>query len=211
MKVIVTLEKLFATTVWNADLPKLGPVANRFPFQLAEIDGGSGLDYNVRLGEFAENAIGDGVKFVGAGADTRDAESSIGRSTGPELIVLGVVLPRVATIRRIGISETDEEIRQRVRLGVLNDKLPRNGRALLFWRVIGSVNPGIWPLRRLFRRLRQRIAVHGVRIDGGVQVDKDRADDFGPLLSFCQRKVRSAVVSTAPVIEQRRIAAVVIV
>src|SRR5215469_11862700 len=164
MKVIVTLEKLFATTVWNADFPKLGPVANRFPFQLAEIDGDSGLDYNVRLGKFAENAIGDGVQFEGAGADIRDAESSIGRSTGPELIVLGVILPRTAAIRGIWISETDEQVRQRVRLGVLNDKLTGNGRAFLFRRVTRSVNPGIWPLRRLFRRLRQRIAVHGARI-----------------------------------------------
>ena len=90
-------------------------VANRLPFQLAEVERLAGVNRDIGLGEFAENAIGDRVKLVRSGANVGDAEAAIGRAADPKLIVFGVVLPGLAAIGGIGIGEADQEVRQRAR------------------------------------------------------------------------------------------------
>ena len=76
--VVVALEELGGGAVGDADLPELLAVADGLPVELAEVER-LARDYgDVGLGVLAEDAVGDGVKLVGAGADLGDGEVAVG-------------------------------------------------------------------------------------------------------------------------------------
>ena len=93
--VVVAFEELFGGAVGGADLEDLLAVVDGMPLDGAEVESVlAGGDGDVGGGVVrAEDAVGDGVELVDAGADVGDGEGSVGGAVGPELVVLGVVLP----------------------------------------------------------------------------------------------------------------------
>jgi hypothetical protein len=93
--VVIALVELFGGAVGRANLEDLLTVVDRVPLDGAEVEGLlAGGDGDVGGGVVrAEDSVGDGVELIGAGADVRLGEGAVGRTVGPELVVLGVVLP----------------------------------------------------------------------------------------------------------------------
>ena len=89
----VALEELVAGAVRVADLPDLPAIADGLPVELAQVQRLARFHGDVGLGVLAEDAVGEGVQRVGAGADVGDGESAVLSAVGPELVVVAVVRP----------------------------------------------------------------------------------------------------------------------
>ena len=76
-------------------------MADRCPWQLAQVERLARLDGDVGLRVLAEHAVGERVQGVVARTDVRDGEAAMVVAAGPELVVLGVGLP-VDRPRRAG-------------------------------------------------------------------------------------------------------------
>src|ERR1035437_3799557 len=93
--VIVALIEHLGGAVRRADLEYLLAEVGRLPLDGPEVErllaGGDG-DAGCSVVR-AEDTVGDGVKLVGARANVGDGEGAVSGAVGPELVVLGVVLP----------------------------------------------------------------------------------------------------------------------
>jgi hypothetical protein len=158
-----------------------------------------GLDGDIGLGEFTENAVGKGVERVGSGSDVGDLELAIIRAVVPELVVIAVVLPgdRVAvarpgdkSARRAGVirmSQTDGEIGQfgGGGLRVVKDELAGDVGTLGFVRVVHSVDPVKRPRGLDLFGLGQGIVPEGKGVvmprcrDGGIALRGRECGQFG--------------------------------
>ena len=97
VEIVVAFEEFGGGTIWNSDVPELFSVADYIcgcqtrsesvPQILA------GFHNDICQDEFAEDAVGDGVEGVLAGADVGDCEFSVRGAVDPEFVVFGVVLP----------------------------------------------------------------------------------------------------------------------
>ncbi len=89
----IALEEFIGGAVGVADFPDLLAIADRLPFDIAQVQHLAGFDGDVRLGELAEDAVGEGVQGVGSGSDVGERELAVFAAVVPELIEFGVVCP----------------------------------------------------------------------------------------------------------------------
>ena len=99
--IFIAFEEFRAVAVRDPDLPEGLAMANRCPWQLAQVERLARLDGDVGLRVLAEHAIGERVQGVVARTDVRDGEAAMVVAASPELVVLGVGLP-VDRPRRAG-------------------------------------------------------------------------------------------------------------
>jgi len=111
--VIIAMQELLRRTIRNSNLPQLLAKPHWLPDQLAQIDLATGMHGNVRLGILAQHPIGNGVQLISSRPHIRNAELAIRRPARPELVVLGIALPRGQRVTAAGRTGNRRLVRRR--------------------------------------------------------------------------------------------------